>query len=99
MPEALANSTVALLVFGLVITALIVSVVGLESEQTRTYLRRQPWFRRFEQLGPSEIAEVLGITPNAVSIRLHRARGKFADALRKIDAEAGHEGLREGREA
>lgn len=55
MPEALANSTVALLVFGLVITALIVSVIGLESEQTRAYLRRQPWFRRFEQLGPSEL--------------------------------------------
>ena len=52
----------------------------------------------WEQLGPSEIAEVLGVTPNAASIRLHRARGKFVDALRKIDARAGHEGVREGRE-
>jgi RNA polymerase sigma-70 factor, ECF subfamily len=52
----------------------------------------------WEQLGPGEIAEVLGITPNAVSIRLHRARGKFAEELRKIDGGAGHEGVREGRE-
>jgi RNA polymerase sigma-70 factor, ECF subfamily len=52
----------------------------------------------WEQLGPGEIAEVLDITPNAVSIRLHRARGKFAEELRKIDGGAGHEGVREGRE-
>lgn len=52
----------------------------------------------WEQLGPSEIAEVLGVTPNAVSIRLHRARGKFVDQLRKIDEDAGHGGVREGRE-
>jgi RNA polymerase sigma-70 factor, ECF subfamily len=52
----------------------------------------------WEQLGPGEIAQVLAITPNAVSIRLHRARGKFAEELRKIDASAGHEGVREGRD-
>jgi RNA polymerase sigma-70 factor, ECF subfamily len=52
----------------------------------------------WEQLGPGEIAEVLSITPNAASIRLHRAREKFSDALRKIDAAAGHEGVREGRD-
>jgi RNA polymerase sigma-70 factor (ECF subfamily) len=52
----------------------------------------------WEQLGPGEIAEVLGITPNAASIRLHRARGKFVEELRKIDGAAGHEGVREGRE-
>src|SRR5262249_29286700 len=51
----------------------------------------------WEQLGPSEIAEVLGITPNAVSIRLHRARGKFVEELRKIEGGAGHEEAREGR--
>jgi RNA polymerase sigma-70 factor (ECF subfamily) len=50
----------------------------------------------WEQLRPTEIAEVLGITPNAVSIRLHRARGKFVEALRKIDGGAGHEQAREG---
>jgi len=52
----------------------------------------------WEQLGPAEIAAVLGVTPNAVSIRLHRARGKFVDELRKIDEVAGHEEAREGRE-
>ena len=52
----------------------------------------------WEQLGPGEIAMVLGITPNAASIRLHRARGKFVDELRKIDEPAGHEQEREGRE-
>jgi RNA polymerase sigma-70 factor (ECF subfamily) len=51
----------------------------------------------WEQLGAAEIAEVLGITPNAASIRLHRARGKFVDELRKIDGGAGHEEAREGR--
>jgi RNA polymerase sigma-70 factor (ECF subfamily) len=52
----------------------------------------------WEQLGPAEIADVLGITANAVSIRLHRARGKLVEELRKIDGSAGHEGVREGRE-
>ena len=31
----------------------------------------------WEQLSPGEIAEVLGITPNAASIRLHRARERL----------------------
>ena len=39
----------------------------------------------YEQLirypGNQQIAAVLGITPNAVAIRLHRARMRFADAL------------------
>lgn len=35
----------------------------------------------WEQLGPSEIATVLDLTPNAVSIRLHRARGKLKEIL------------------
>ena len=43
------------------------------------------------------LSEVLGITPNAASIRLHRARGKFVEELRKIDGGAGHEEAREGR--
>jgi RNA polymerase sigma-70 factor, ECF subfamily len=45
----------------------------------------------WEQLGPGEIAETLQITPNAVSIRLHRARQKFSEVVRKIDAAAGHD--------
>lgn len=51
----------------------------------------------WEQLSPAEIATVLGITPNAASIRLHRARRKLGEELRKIDAPTGHEESREGR--
>ena len=35
----------------------------------------------WEQLGPTEIAAVLDLTPNAVSIRLHRARGRFKEVF------------------
>ena len=35
----------------------------------------------WEELGNREIALVLGISPNAVAIRLHRARQRFANAL------------------
>ena len=45
----------------------------------------------WEQLTPAEIAEVLGITPNAASIRLHRAREKLREELRKTGEAAGHE--------
>ena len=33
----------------------------------------------WEQLGPAQLATVLDLTPNAVSIRLHRARGRFKE--------------------
>lgn len=36
----------------------------------------------WEELGHGEIARVLGITPNAVAIRLHRARARLAQALK-----------------
>ena len=52
----------------------------------------------FEQLGPSEIAQTLEITPNAASIRLHRARQKFLEEMRKIEDGGGHVGVREGGE-
>ncbi|MGZ5400144.1 MAG: RNA polymerase sigma factor, partial [Nocardioides sp.] len=45
----------------------------------------------WEQLTPAEIATVLDVTANAVSIRLHRARGKLREELGKIEAGAGHE--------
>lgn len=35
----------------------------------------------WEELGNQQIAVVLGITSNAVAIRLHRARARFAEAL------------------
>jgi RNA polymerase sigma-70 factor (ECF subfamily) len=50
----------------------------------------------WEQLSPAEIATVLDVSPNAASIRLHRAREKFRDLLRKNDPDAGHERLRGG---
>ena len=56
-------------------------------------LRLSAW----EQLTPAEIAAVLDLTPNAVSIRLHRARQKLREELRKIEAAAGHEESKEGR--
>ena len=52
----------------------------------------------WEQLGPAEIAVVLDVTANAVSIRLTRAKQKLADELRKIEAAAGHEESTEGRD-
>ena len=41
----------------------------------------------WEELGNQAIAAVLGITPNAVAIRLHRARTRFADALASQDGD------------
>ena len=35
----------------------------------------------WEELGNQGIATVLGTTPNAVAVRLHRARARFAEAL------------------
>lgn len=51
----------------------------------------------WEGLGPSQIATVLDLTPNAVSIRLHRAREKLRERLRKTGEVAGHEGVTERR--
>jgi RNA polymerase sigma-70 factor, ECF subfamily len=51
----------------------------------------------WERLTPAEIATVLQITSNAASIRLHRAREKLREELRKIQQVSGHEQSREGR--
>ena len=49
----------------------------------RELLRMWAW----EQLAPAQIALVLGITPNAASIRLHRANKKLrAELLRRKDS-------------
>lgn len=50
----------------------------------------------WEQLTPAEIAAVLEITPNAASIRLHRARERLRDLMRKERVAAGHHQLRGG---
>lgn len=45
----------------------------------------------WEELAPRQIAEATGLTPNAVSIRLHRAKKKLAEQLaRKHDEPSGH---------
>lgn len=59
-----------------------VALAGLRDDD-RELLRLAAW----EHLTPAEIAEVLGITPNAVSVRLHRARR----ALKKAYEDAGEE--------
>lgn len=51
----------------------------------------------WEQLTPAEIAEVLGITANAASIRLHRAREKLRVEWRKRETASGHEESNERR--
>lgn len=50
------------------------------SQADQEVLRLVAW----EELGNQQIAAVLGITANAVAIRLHRARARFAEALAKI---------------
>ena len=59
----------------------------------RELLRLWAW----EQLTPAGLAQVLGITANAASIRLHRAKGKLKKLLlaRKDGGAAGHPGVRE----
>ena len=50
----------------------------------------------WEELGPAEIAVALELSPNAVSVRLHRARGKLRHELGKTGRGAGHEESRGG---
>lgn len=62
------------------------ALAGLREEDA-DLLRLWAW----EQLTPAEIAEVLDLTPNAVSVRLHRARRRLREEIGKIEAGAGHE--------
>jgi len=63
--------------------------LGRLSEQDRELVRLWAW----EQLAPQEIAVVLGVTPNAARIRLHRARAKLRLLLasRNVSGGAGQE--------
>lgn len=45
----------------------------------------------WERLGPRELAVVLDVTPNAVSLRLHRAKARLAVALGKDPRASGQE--------
>ncbi len=60
----------------------------------RELLRLWAW----EGLAPRDLALVLGISANAASIRLHRAKGRLRHLLlaRKDGGAAGHPGVREG---
>ena len=82
---------------------------SLPGRRTATRSSPMPWPRcapttpsccacgRGSSWTPAEIAVVLGVTANAVAIRLHRAKRKLASGLRKTGAVAGHEESREGR--
>ena len=61
----------------------------------REVLRLWAW----EQLAPREIAVVLGISPNAASIRLHRATKRLRAQLVAADAPAGKDQVPSGHEA
>lgn len=50
----------------------------------------------WDQLESPQLATVLGISANAAAIRLHRAKKRLADELRKSAAPAGHVGSEEG---
>jgi RNA polymerase sigma-70 factor (ECF subfamily) len=63
------------------------------SVRDREIVRLWAW----EELEPREIAVVLGITANAASIRLHRAKRKLAELLRKDPGAPGQEEIEERR--
>ena len=71
--------------------------LALQSPDDRELLRLWAW----EQLTSAEIAQVLGITSNAASIRLHRAVKKVKKALEpgKTPVASGHSQGRQGEEA
>lgn len=56
------------------------------TDDQRELVRLWAW----EQLGPGEIAVVLGITPNAASVRLHRARSRIAEILERTERSGPH---------
>jgi RNA polymerase sigma-70 factor (ECF subfamily) len=57
------------------------TALGRLREADRELLRLVAW----EGLSHAEIGIVLGITPNAVAIRLHRARQRFATELQRTE--------------
>lgn len=71
---------------------LVRQALGQLGELDAEIVRLHVW----EQLTISEIAGVLTMTPNAVSIRLHRAKGKLADRIRKTAPRVGHAAVKEG---
>ncbi|WP_229072780.1 RNA polymerase sigma factor [Actinoplanes sp. DH11] len=68
------------------------ALAGLRPEEAEL-LRLWAW----EDLSPAQIAVVLGVSVNAVNIRLHRARTSLREQLRKRGGAAGHEESTKGR--
>lgn len=60
------------------------AALGTLSAADQEILRLWAW----EDLAPAEIAIVLGVTANAISIRLHRARRRLAAALERMTTDA-----------
>lgn len=58
------------------------AALGALGALDREVVRLWAW----EGLAPRQIAEATGLTSNAVSIRLHRAKTRLADRLRRKDA-------------
>ncbi|WP_203817160.1 RNA polymerase sigma factor [Paractinoplanes ferrugineus] len=69
-----------------------IAMAGLRGEDAEI-LRLWAW----EDLAPGGIAAVLGVSVNAASIRLHRAKQRLRAELRKNGAGAGHAESTEGR--
>lgn len=69
-------------------TDLVREALGRLSARDAEVLRLSFW----DDLGVSEIATVLGVSPNAVSLRLHRAKRKLAATMRKMHQSDGHGG-------
>ncbi|MGH9134408.1 MAG: RNA polymerase sigma factor, partial [Ilumatobacteraceae bacterium] len=67
--------------------------LGRLSDDEREVVRLWAW----EQLAPREIAVALDITPNAASIRLHRAKEKLAKHLDAGKNATGPGHTRDGR--
>lgn len=69
------------------------TALGTLSETDREVVRLWAW----EELAPHAIAEVTGLSPNAVSIRLHRAKKKLATALERKNGTPAGQTTGEGR--
>jgi RNA polymerase sigma-70 factor (ECF subfamily) len=71
---------------------LAIALAGLRAEDAEVL-----WLWAWEELTAGQIALTLNISPNAASIRLHRAKQRLREELGKLDRRAGHEHTSEGR--
>lgn len=64
------------------------------AEADRELLRLWAW----EGLGPQDLAMVFDVTPNAINIRLHRAKGRLAEAIGKDPRQSGQRSCEDTKE-